>query len=570
MTAPADPVLAYAEGVVAGRVAAGRLVRLACERHLRDLAEGPARGLRWDAGAARHAIDFFGWLRLEDGRPFALLPFQAFIVGSLFGWKGPSGHRRFRAAYVEMGKGNGKSPLAAGIGLYGLVADGEPSAEVYSAATTREQAGILFRDARLMASSSPALAGRLTIDLANIAHTPSHSFFRPCSSEHRGLDGKRVHMALIDELHEHPTSLVADKMRAGTKTRRQALVLEITNSGHDRDTVCWRHHDYSVGVLRGKTPNDAWFAYVCALDPCARHAAEGKEQPADGCPDCDDWRDERVWEKANPGLGTILPREYLREQVGEAAGMPSRQGIVRRLNFCWWTEGETSWLPAELWARGAGPHDAAALAGLRCFGGLDVASKTDVAAFVLDFPDFPAPGCHALLCRFWLPRARAREREHADGVPWSLWEREGLVTLTDGEGIDLDLVERRVEDDARDYRLEEVAVDPWNAAQITTHLQQKGVRVVEFGQSLRNFNEPSKLFEQLLREGRIRHGDNAVLGWMAGNVAVVTDASGNIRPVKPPHHSHKKVDGIVAAVMALARSMVAPPPAAGPCCEVWA
>lgn len=565
--AAADPVLAYAEDVVSGRVVAGRLVRLAAERHIRDLAEGAKRGLRWDLPAAMHAIEFFGWLRLEDGREFALLPFQQFIVGSLFGWMGPDGCRRFRTAYVEMGKGNGKSPLAGGVGLYGLVADGEPAAEVYSAATTREQASILFRDAKGMAQASPSIAGRLKIDLANIAHPASRSFFRPCSSEHRGLDGKRVHMALIDELHEHPTPLVADKMRAGTKTRKQALILEITNSGHDRDTVCWRHHDYSAQVLSGKVENDAWFAYVCTLDACAKHAGEGRTQPVEGCADCDDWRDEGVWPKANPGLVDILPLKYLREQVEEAKGMPSKEGITKRLNFCWWTEGETSWLPAELWARGAGPIDADALAGRPCFGGLDVASKTDVAAWVMAFPGWPEEGSYTLLCRFWLPRKMAQEREHAAGVPWSLWERAGLVTLTDGDGINLDLIEEQIKADAEAYQIEEVAVDPWNAAQITTHLQEHGIKVVDFAQNIRNYNEPSKEFELLLKQGRVRHGDNAVLTWMAGNVVVVTDASGNIRPVKPDHHSHKKVDGVVAAVMALGRAMLAPAEEWG--VEVW-
>ena len=241
-----DPVTRYALSVRAGQIVAGPLVRLACERHLRDLETGPARGLVWRLELAMRAVGFFPKvLRLADGKfagmPFDLSPFQAFIVGSLFGWHTTEGVRRFRTAYVETGKGSGKSPLAAGVGLYLLAADGEASAEVYAAATTREQAGILFRDAVRMVETSPALAraihrsGRNPV--TNLAHLKSGSYFRPISSEGKSLDGKRVHAALIDELHEHSSSIVVDKMRAGTKARRQALIFEITNSGFDRTSV---------------------------------------------------------------------------------------------------------------------------------------------------------------------------------------------------------------------------------------------------------------------------------------------------------------------------------------------
>lgn len=563
----ADPVTAYARDVVEGRAVAGRLVRMACRRHLDDLEEGPARGLRWDLDAARHALDFFGWLRLADGefagRPFALQPWQRFIVGSLFGWKGEDGYRRFRTAYLEIGKGNGKTPLAAGVGLYALLADGEAAAEVYSAATAKDQARVLFRDAKNIADASPALKGRLDVGEHNIAHLPSRSFFRPVSSEHKGLDGPRPHVALIDELHEHPTSMVVDKLRKGAKGRRQPLFFQITNAGHDRASVCWQHHQYSLDVLSGKTPNDSWFAYVCGLDPCDEHRAEGKTQPADGCKACDDWRDEKVWPKANPNLGVSVGLKYLREQVAEAEGMPAKEGLTRRLNFCWWSEGETSWLSADLWARGAGPLDREAMRGRVCFGGLDVASKIDVAAFVLAFPDFPEPGQTALLCRFWIPRAQAEARQYADGVPYLLWEREGFLTVTDGDWIDLDAIEGAIEADASAFRIEEVAVDPWNAAQITTHLQQYGLKLTEFVQNLRNFNEPTKSFEAMLKAGQLRHGDNPVLTWMAGNVALITDRSGNVRPVKPAHGSARKVDGIIAAVMALRQSLLKPACAGG-------
>jgi phage terminase large subunit-like protein len=248
---------------------------------------------------------------------------------------------------------------------------------------------------------------------------------------------------------------------------------------------------------------------------------------------------------------------YLREQVASALGMPAVEGLTKRLNFCLWTTSETAWLPPEVWCRGAGRIDPAALRGLECYGGLDVASKIDVAAFVLAFPNHPTTGKLALQCRFWIPEATAESRQRADNIPWRVWAREGWVTLTPGDVIDPDAIEEAVLQAHMDHCLVEVATDPWNAASISAHLQGQGVKVVEFGQTLRNFNEPSKEFQSRLKQGNILHGSNPVLDWMASNVAVWSDRSGNIRPVKPKPNSPKKVDGILAAVMALGRIIVA-------------
>jgi len=261
---PDHPTTAYARAVTVGQILAGRLVRLACERHLRDLKEGSARGLRFSEEKADAALKFFDFLQLAEGdhagKPFKLEPFQQFIIGSLFGWRGPDGHRRFRTAFIEIGKGNGKSPLAAAIGLYGLVADEEGAAEIYAAATMKDQAKILFRDAENMVAASPYLSEIVQQNVNNLSVAATNSFFRPCSSEKKGLDGKRVHMALLDEIQEHPSPLVVDKMSAGTKGRRQALIFEITNSGFSRLTICWYHHEYSAKVLEQVFDDDSWFA----------------------------------------------------------------------------------------------------------------------------------------------------------------------------------------------------------------------------------------------------------------------------------------------------------------------
>jgi phage terminase large subunit-like protein len=562
---PDDPTTAYATAVVKGKPAAGRLVRLAAERHRADLKEGRKRGLSWDAEAAHQAIQFFGFLNLPDGRPFTLLPFEEFIIGSIFGWKASDGSRRFRTAYVEIAKGNGKSPLAGGIGLYGLAADGEQAAEVYSAATTLDQAGILFRDARLMAECSPSLSALLTVDQFNIADPATDSFFRRVSSEHRGLDGKRPHVVLIDELHEHPTDLVVNKMRAGTKGRRQALIFEITNSGYDRLSVCWRHHEYSRKILEGDqtAETDAWFAYVCTLDPCAKCAAEGKHQPTDNCPDCDDWRDEKVWPKANPGLGQIIQPKYLREQVAEAKGMPANEGIVKRLNFCVWTESVARAIPMDKWDAAGDPDPLAwrkaALERLKhsaCVGGLDLGSTGDLTALALLFQE--PDGVYTVLPFFWCPALTARKRSEKDRIPYALWVNQGLVTETGGDVTDYGRVRADLALLMNDYAIEELAVDRlFQGVQLCTDLAQDGFNVVAFGQGFSQMAGPVKRFLELVAEAKIRHGGHPVLRWMASNTAAECDSSGKALKFCKDNETGK-IDGVVATVMALGRAMLRP------------
>jgi phage terminase large subunit-like protein len=551
-------VTQYARAVVDGRIPAGRLVRLAGERHLRDVEKGAERGLHFDQRAATRAIEFFGFLFLAEGehagKPFKLEPFEQFIVGSLFGWKGSDGYRRFRTAYVEIGKGNGKSPLAAGIGLYGLNVDGERGAEIYSSAVTQNQAKIVFADAEKMVSASPALSRRITKTVNNLAVVQTNSFFRPVSSEARGLDGKRVHIALIDEIHEHPNSLVVDKMRAGTKGRRQALIVEITNSGYDRNSVCWQHHDYSAKVLEGIIEDDSWFAYVCQLDPCEECRQQGKTQPVDGCTNCDQWTDENVWLKANPCLDVSVTRKYLREQVREAVGMPAKQNIVKRLNFCMWTEQAERWIDMAIWDEGAHVVDAAQLKGRKCFGGLDLSSTTDVTAFVVVFPPEEEKEQWKVLCRFWIPKDNIQKRVHRDRVPYDQWIREGLLEATEGNVVDYAVLHKRIGKDGERFAVREIAFDRWNATQLSTQLAEEGFEMVPFGQGFGSMAGPTKEVEKLIIGRQIAHGGNPVLRWMMSNVSVKQDPAGNLKPDKSK--SSERIDGVVSLVMAVGRAVV--------------
>jgi phage terminase large subunit-like protein len=520
---------------------AGPYVRKAAERHLSDLKR---KDLDWRREQAELACDFFSEiLVLEDGRPFVLEPFQAFIVGSCFGWYMRDGRRRFRTAYVETGKGNGKTPLAAGIGLYGLVADGEPAPEVYSAATAKDQAQIAWKDAWRMVKASPELDAlilspdRGDVQIGSLVIPSRNASFKPVSSEHRGLDGKRPHIAIIDELHEHPTSIVVDKMRAGTKRRQRALIFEITNAGWDRTSVCWHHHELSVKVLEGTLQNDQWFAYVCALD-------EG-----------DEWTDEKVWPKANPGLGTILPISYLREQVEEAAGMPSKENIVKRLNACVWTEQADRWLDMALWdACPSAPIDIAAVEGRPCMAGLDGAASRDLFAFVMVFgPD--EEDFLDVLARFWLPRATLEAKDSGRSEEARLrlveWAREGWITATEGDTTDYDRVESDILADLARVQLQRLSFDRWGVTQLVTHLKDAlgKERVVDFPQTMSAMSAPSKELEKLLRDGKLRHGGNPVLRWMASNVAIVEGRDGQIKPER--EKSGDKIDGIVGLIMGI-------------------
>lgn len=559
---PAHPVTQYAQDVLAGRILAGRAVRLACQRHLDDLEHGAERGLWFDEAAADRVVTFFSHLRLSEGehagKPFTLQPWQVFVVGCLFGWKGADGFRRFRYGYIEVGKGNGKSPMAAGIGLYLLCADGEASAEVYTAAVTRDQARISFRDAQRMVENSPALSKRINVLVNNLAHDDSGSFMRPLSSEGRSLDGKRPHGFVIDEIHEHPNATVVDKMRAGTKGRRQALGVGITNSGYDRNSVCFQQHTYTLQVLEGALANDAWFGYVCQLDVCEECRAAGKPSPTEGCPDCDDWRDESVWLKANPNLDVSITRKYLREQVDEAVGMPAKSGIVMRLNFCIWTQSLMKWLPIDRWQAGNTPFTRESMKGRRCYGGLDLARVHDLSAFALVFPPVEDGERWKCLLRFWCPEEDIPGRAQRDRVPYDLWARQGWLEPTDGNTTDFGFIEKAIVEDASYFRIEEVAFDRAFADSLVQTLADKhGLTMVDFGQGFISMAAPTMELERMVRSAELQHGGNPVLDWCASNVVVRTDPAGNLKPDKEA--SPERIDGIVALIMGLARAKVAVP-----------
>ena len=525
------------------------MVRRACARHLADLQNGSKRGLRWDPAAAQRHIDFFpDVLKLAEGehagKPFLLQPWQKFIQGSLFGWKRADGFRRFRHAYIEIGKGNGKSPMAGGTALYMLCADGEAGAHCYAAATSLEQADELYRDAVNMVEASPALRKRLTLSgkrkVFNIADVATGSFFRKVSAEHRGLDGKRIHFAALDEVHE-AVAIVVNKISKGTKGRRQPLIYEITNSGYNRESICWDHHDYSRQILEGHKSDDEWFAYVCELDKN------------------DDWRDERVWIKVNPNLGVSVGLDYLRKEVRQAAGIPSQENITKRLNFCIWTEHKVQWLPLDTWdACGSLPVDPDSLKGQPCYGGLDLALTRDLSAFVLIFPPTAGRDYWAVLAWFWLPADDLKSRCDRDHAPYDVWARQGFITLTPGNVTDHDFIETRILDLSKQYEIAELAYDPSRAVQLITHLQEAGLSLVDYPQHCTSMNAPVQLMEKLLLEKKLAHGNNPVLRSNCANAVTVANSNGNVKFDKGK--ATGRIDGMTAMANAFGRARFAPAP----------
>lgn len=545
-----DRASAWARQVAKGTVIAGPHVRAACARHLRDLQDGPARGLRWNKRAAAHAIAFFEEvLHLNggqyEGELFKLLGWQAFIIGSLYGWhRANDDSRRFRSAYIETGKGSGKSPLAAGIGLHGLTADGESRAEVYAAATKRDQAMILFRDAVAMYQQSPELLRRLSSSGTgektwNLAYLATGSFFRPIAAD-SGQSGPRPHIALVDELHEHPSNAVIEFLRAGFKSRRQPLLFAITNSGHDKTSTCGQFHDYAIQVVEDRATDDAFFAFVCSLD-----AGE------------DPFESETCWPKVNPSLQEAnLPGvDYLRQQVIEARGLPSKQAVVRRLNFCEWTQAANPWLSPQIWAPAARDYSPTSLHGRRAYAGLDLSSTTDLTALTLAVEPLTEAEPWQLLCWCWIPDAELAQREKDDKVPYAEWVRQGNLLTTPGPAISKLHVLQRLRQLAADFQILAVGYDRWRIEDLKSLAADADIELptlVEYGQGYKDMSPAIDTFEEKLLGGQLVHNAHPVLTWCAANAVIVSDDAGNRKLSKAK--ATGRIDCLLAAVMAIGRA----------------
>ena len=497
-------------------------------------------GYRVDERAAVGAVRFFERLLRHPkgplaGQPFLLARWQAEIVRRLFGCKdAETGLRQYRRAYIEVPRGNGKSTWAAGMALLMLLADGEQSAEIFSVAADRDQARIVFDTAREMVEDSPPLKRLVKIFRSSMVVESSRSAYRVLSAEAYTKHGLNPHAIIFDELHAQPSRDLYDVLNTAMGKRAQPLLVMITTAGFDRESICWQQHEYARQVAAGIIEDPTYLAAIFAA---------GSE---------DDWTSPATWEKANPNWGVSVQPEFIRQEFEAALSTPAYQNTFRRLYLNQWTQQESRWIDMGAW-EGCN----AALPSLDkrvCYGGLDLASTTDIAALVLAFPGENEGERMWLRPFFWIPEDKMIERERRDKVPYSTWVRQGLVTATPGNVIDYGFIRQQIGELAKRYALREVAIDPWNSTQLALQLTDDGLTVVEMRQGFASMTAPSKELLRLVMAGQVGHGGNAVLRWMADNVTVKQDPAGNVKPDKSS--STARIDGIVAAIMAVGRAML--------------
>ena len=494
----------------------------------------------YDVTKADHAVNFINCLKHTKGKwrgvPFELLSWQDEIIRTLFGTVKENGYRQYNTCYCEIPKKNGKSELAAAIALYMTCGDGEWGAEVYGCASDRQQASIVFDVAKQMVEMSPALMKRSKLMGATkrIVNYSNAGYYQVLSAEVGGKHGFSVSGLVFDEIHTQPNRQLYDVLTKGSSDARQnPLHFIITTAGNDRHSIAFELHTKAVDILEGRRVDPTFYPVVYGLK------------------DDEDWEDEANWYKVNPSLGYTVDIERLRDAYREAKQNPADEITFKWLRCNMWVSSTVAWIPDAIYMRGNEPIDMDALAGRDCYAGLDLSSTGDITALVLIFPPRDEEEKYVLLPYFWIPEETIPRRVKANSVPYDIWEKQGYIMSTEGNVIHYDFIEKFIMDLSEKYHILEIAVDRWNATQMIQNLEGEGFTIVPFGQGFSSMSAPTKEFYRLLMEGRIIHGGNPVLRWMAGNVVIDTDPAGNIKVTKAK--SKEKIDGIVAAIMALDR-----------------
>jgi len=542
----------YAEAVVAGDIPAGRWVRLACRRQIDDLVrfKGKRSPFRFNPALTDRAGRPFTPAdnvcafieRLPHvkgplaGQPIRLEPWQVFILTTVFGWVKPDGKRRFRRVMIEVPRGNGKSAISSAVGLYMLTADGEGGAEIYSLATTRDQARIVFGDAQAMARASKGFRSRFGVAVGahNIHVQATGSKFEALSAEGSTLDGLNIHFGCIDELHAHKTRTVYDVVETATGKRDNSLLWVITTAGSNRAGICYEVRGFVTRLLDGVFADDSQFGIIYGID-------EG-----------DDWGDESSLIKANPNWAVSVRPDVLLPLQAKAMQLPSAVNNFKTKHLNEWVNADPAWMDMRAWERGTETAlHIETFAGQPCWIGLDLASKTDIAALVVLFAHAEIDGGFAVFGRYFLPEETALASGNSQ---YEGWMRSGRLTATPGNVIDFGWVEAELLGLASRFAVEAVAFDPFQATQLSTRMLAEGLPMIEVRPTVLNFSEPMKILEALVLQGKLRHDGDPVLAWMASNVVAHLDAKDNIYPRK--ERPEQKIDGIVALIMALARALL--------------
>ena len=500
---------------------------------------------RYDARRADFAVNFIQMLKHTTGewhgKPFRLMPWQEQIVRDIFGIVGEDGYRQFRTAYVEVGKKNGKSELAAAIALYLLFADGEVGAEVYSCAADINQASIVFNTAKAMVEQNRDLLSlsKLVPSTKRIVFNHTNSFYRVLSSETKSKQGFNVSGLIFDELFAQQTRELFDTMTKFTgDARRQPLYFLITTAGRDKTSICYEIHCKAKAVLDGSKIDSSFYPAVFGIE------------------DGDDWEDERVWRRVNPSIGVTIPLETVRAAYEQAKQNPAEEMHFRQFRLNEWCNADIRWMPMDKWDALGAEIDWEEYEGRDCYCGLDLSSTGDLTALVLVFPPVAGDTKHTILPFFWLPEDVIDLRTRRDHVPYAVWKKMVVFHTTEGNVVDYDYIVAFIAKLSERFRIREIAYDRYGAEKIRRDLEELGAEhgftVFPFGQGFISMSPPSKDFYQFVMEGKIRHGKHPVLDWNMGNVVVDQDAAGNIKPNKKK--STEKIDGAVALIMGFARA----------------
>ena len=523
----------YARGVVSGEILAGKYVKQACQRQLDDLErwKGKNQPYRFDEAAADFVCGFIEclphikgeWAR--QGRTIDLEPWQCFILCTVFGWKRADGTRRFRTAYTEVARKNAKSTLSSGVGLYMLVGDGEPGAEVYSGATTRDQARIVWDDARRMAQKTAAFREYGVRTHAHAITNDDGGSFKALSAEAKNLDGLNIHCAIIDELHAHRTREVWEVLETGTGARAQPLLWAITTAGSDRSGICYEQRGYVLKILNRAVEDETYFGIVYSLD------------------DGDDWADERNWGKANPNLGVSAKLDDLQRKAKKALQQTAAQPGFLTKHLDQWVNADQAWMDMRKWdACGDPTLDIQDFRGEPCWLGVDLASKTDIAALTALFA---RDGKRQLFRWCWVPEETVEGSTNSQYPGWAI---EGRLRQTDGATTDLDAIADQIRDLSKEFDLRSVAFDPWQALKTMQELQAEGIPVVEYRNTIGNLSEPMKQFEADVLDGKIVHEGCPLVAWQVSNVVCHLDQKDNVMPRK--ERAENKIDWPVSAIYA--------------------
>ena len=496
----------------------------------------------FDEAKAQRAVEFIRCLKHTKGRwrgqAFDLLPWQETIIRDVFGTVKEDGFRQYNTAYVEIPKKNGKSELAAGVALYMTCGDNEWGAEVYGCASDRQQASIVFDVAVDMVEQCPALKKRIkpVMSVKRLVYKPTNSFYQVLSAEAYTKHGLNVHAVIFDELHSQPNRELFDVMTKGSgDARTQPLFFLITTAGTDRHSVCFEQHQKAEDILCGRKADPTFYPVIY------------------GAEDDADWTSEEVWYRANPSLGHTIDIGKVRNACLSARDNPTEENIFRQLRLNQWVKQSTRWMQMEKWDACAFPVDEGELLGRECYGGLDLSSSIDITAFVLVFPPRDDSERYVFLPFFWIPEENMVRRVRRDHVPYDVWEKQGFLETTEGDVIHYGFIESFIEDLGKRFHIKEIAFDRWGAVQMVQNLEGLGFTVVPFGQGFKDMSPPTKRLMELVLERNVAHGGHPVLRWMMDNIFVRTDPAGNIKPDK--EKSTEKIDGAVAAVMALDRAV---------------